>query len=272
MPKITKIEVQKKNKERFNLYLDEEFEMGIDMDTYVHFNLRKGQIVDAADMEQIQKYDQYRQAVNVAIQFLSYRKRTDHEVIQHLQKKEISEAVISSVIDYCHEQRLIDHEDYANSLKNTMILTTDKGSGIFRQKLRDAGVEQTIIDEYAERYEKEQPMEDIIKVANKILRQKKGPMIKRKEKLSQSLMQKGYNFETIKLVMDEMDFSQPESEIDGLLQQELEKVYNKYSRKFSGRKLINKTIEGLMRKGYKYDKIKAKLEESGIVDGTEEIE
>ncbi|PTI68376.1 recombination regulator RecX, partial [Staphylococcus xylosus] len=36
--------------------------------------------------------------------------------------------------------------------------------------------------------------------------------------------------------------------------------------------LINKTIEGLMRKGYKYDKIKGKLEESGIVDGTEEIE
>ncbi len=69
-----------------------------------------------------------------------------------------------------------------------------------------------------------------------------------------------------------MDFSQPEEELDELLQNELEKAYNKYSRKFSGRKLINKTIEALMRKGYKYDKIKAKLEESGIVDGTEEIE
>ncbi|PTE35820.1 recombination regulator RecX, partial [Staphylococcus equorum] len=69
-----------------------------------------------------------------------------------------------------------------------------------------------------------------------------------------------------------MDFSQPEEQLDELLQNELEKAYNKYSRKFSGRKLINKTIEALMRKGYKYDKIKAKLEESGIVDGTEEIE
>lgn len=41
MPKITKIEVQKKNKERFNL-LDEQFEMGIDIDTLVKFNLKKG--------------------------------------------------------------------------------------------------------------------------------------------------------------------------------------------------------------------------------------
>ncbi|RIO80458.1 recombination regulator RecX, partial [Staphylococcus gallinarum] len=31
-------------------------------------------------------------------------------------------------------------------------------------------------------------------------------------------------------------------------------------------------IEGLMRKGYTYDKIKSKLEESGINSGTEEIE
>ena len=41
MPKITKLEVQKKNKERFNLYLDNEFEMGIDIDTLVKFNLKK---------------------------------------------------------------------------------------------------------------------------------------------------------------------------------------------------------------------------------------
>lgn len=41
MPKITKIEVQKKNKERFNL-LNEQFEMGIDIDTLVKFNLKKG--------------------------------------------------------------------------------------------------------------------------------------------------------------------------------------------------------------------------------------
>ena len=41
MPKVTKLEVQKKNKERFNLYLDGVFEMGIDIDTLVKFNLKR---------------------------------------------------------------------------------------------------------------------------------------------------------------------------------------------------------------------------------------
>ncbi|MCD0913353.1 recombination regulator RecX, partial [Staphylococcus aureus] len=82
MPKITKIEVQKKNKERFNLFLDEQFEMGIDIDTLVKFNLKKGQQLEAADMAEIQKYDHYRIGLNKAIQYLSYKKRTEKEVIQ----------------------------------------------------------------------------------------------------------------------------------------------------------------------------------------------
>ncbi|MYM14944.1 recombination regulator RecX, partial [Staphylococcus aureus] len=83
MPKITKIEVQKKNKERFNLFLDEQFEMGIDIDTLVKFNLKKGQQLEAADMAEIQKYDHYRIGLNKAIQYLSYKKRTEKEVIQY---------------------------------------------------------------------------------------------------------------------------------------------------------------------------------------------
>ncbi|MCD0887169.1 recombination regulator RecX, partial [Staphylococcus aureus] len=79
MPKITKIEVQKKNKERFNLFLDEQFEMGIDIDTLVKFNLKKGQQLEAADMAEIQKYDHYRIGLNKAIQYLSYKKRTEKE-------------------------------------------------------------------------------------------------------------------------------------------------------------------------------------------------
>lgn len=87
MPKITKIEVQKKNKERFNLFLDEQFEMGIDIDTLVKFNLKKGQQLEAADMAEIQKYDHYRIGLNKAIQYLSYKKRTEKKLFNIYKKK-----------------------------------------------------------------------------------------------------------------------------------------------------------------------------------------
>lgn len=272
MPKITKIEVQKKNKERFNLFLDDTFEMGIDINTLVYFNLKKDDDVDAATMQQIQQYEQYRQGVNLAIQYISYRKRTEKEVSQYLIKQEIAESVVAQVIAYCYDERLIDHEDYAESLKNTMIQTTDKGPEVYKQKLYQAGIETSIIDSYTDLYTQQQPIENIVKTAQKIINQKKGPIVKQKEKLTQSMLQKGYTFDTISTILNELDFNTTEETLDNLLQGELEKVYNKNRRKYDGQKVIMKTIEALMRKGYKYDKIKSKLEESGITDGTEEIE
>ncbi len=64
--------------------------MGIDIDTLVKFNLKKDQILEPSDMQNIQEYDHYRRGVNLAIQYLSYKKRTEREVIQYLEKKRYS--------------------------------------------------------------------------------------------------------------------------------------------------------------------------------------
>ena len=250
MTKITKIEVQKNNKERFNLFLDEVFEMGIDIDTLVRFNLKKGQILEPSDMENIQKY----------------KKRTEKEVRQHLQQNEISDIAIQQVIDYCYRESYINHEDYAESLKNTMINTTDKGPEIFRQKLYQVGIEPNIINTYVPIYEEEQSFEAVIEVAKKIMKTKKGPEIKIRQKVLQSLIQKGYSMDVVQQAIAELNFEQDENILDDLLQKDLEKVYTKQRRKYDGQQLVMKTIESLMRKGYKYDKIKSKLEESGILD------
>ena len=84
--------------------------------------------------------------------------------------------------------------------------------------------------------------------------------------MSQALIQKGYTIETIKQVLQELDFQQDESVEAALLQRDLEKVYNKKQKNYNGQQLVMKTIEALMRKGYNYDKIKVTLEESGISD------
>ena len=121
-------------------------------------------------------------------------------------------------------------------------------------------------------YESEQPFEQILHVAQKIIKQKKGTPMQIKSKVSQSLMQKGFTMGTINEVMSELNFSQSEDTLDEMLQQDLEKAYRKYDKKYEGRQVIQKTIETLMRKGYKYDKIKIKLKESGLEDGTETFE
>ena len=114
MPKITKIEVQRKTKNVL-IFLDEQFEMGIDIDTLVKFNLKRA-TTEAADMAEIQKYDHYRIGLNKAIQYLSYKRELKRSYTIFT-KEEISEQAISEVIEYCYREKLIDHQDYAESLK-----------------------------------------------------------------------------------------------------------------------------------------------------------
>ena len=51
MAKITKIEVQKKNKERVNLFLDEEYAFSLSMELVYKEGLKKNQEIDAKRLE-----------------------------------------------------------------------------------------------------------------------------------------------------------------------------------------------------------------------------
>lgn len=264
MSKITKIEVQKNNHERFNIYVDEVFAIGISMDTLVAFNIKKGDEIDTAELKALASREHQQQAINHAIQYLSYRKRTRKEIYTQLNKEGYEDDVITEAIAYCDRLKLIDHRDFMLSLKNTMLRTTDKGPEVFRQKLSQAGIEADLIDEGVHLYEEEQSFERIIQIAKKIMDQKKGPTSKVKVKVQQSLQQKGFTLDTIFKVIDVLDFTQDPETVDNLLQRDLEKVYNKYQKKHEGKTLYMKTVEALLRKGYTYDDIKRKLTESGI--------
>ncbi|MCS4487284.1 recombination regulator RecX [Staphylococcus americanisciuri] len=266
MAVITKIEVQKKDPERFNLYIDGEFKAGISMDTLVACRLKKGDRVDSDQLVRILEREHQQRAINHAIQYLSHRKRTRYEIATHLTDKDYSEQVIAQALAYCDRLGFIDHKDYMESLKNTILRTTDKGPEVFRQKLYKAGIEQPLIETGVAQFVEEQPFEQIYQVANKVMKQKKGPAAKVRQQVQQSLRQKGYQLETIQKVVEALDFEQDPEIIDNLLQRDLEKFYNKYQKRYDGRQLTIKTIEALMRKGYTYDDVQRKLRESGISD------
>ena len=69
-------------------------------------------------MQNIQEYDHYRRGVNLAIQYLSYKKRTEREVIQYLEKTIFKVMLFKMSLTIAIRKKFIDHEDYAESLKH----------------------------------------------------------------------------------------------------------------------------------------------------------
>jgi len=95
--KITALEVQKRNPNRVNVYLDGEFAFGLAR--IVAAWLRVNSELDDEKIKQLQVEDARERAIQQALIFLSYRARSEAEIRQNLRKHEIPEEIIGSTLE-----------------------------------------------------------------------------------------------------------------------------------------------------------------------------
>lgn len=82
--KITKIEAQKKNPLRENIFLDHEFAFGISTELRFLSKLHVDDSLTKAQVEKLVRKDQVSRLVEKALKFLSYRPRSEKEIRDHL--------------------------------------------------------------------------------------------------------------------------------------------------------------------------------------------
>jgi regulatory protein len=108
---ITALVVQKKNKERVNIYLDGEFAFGLAM--IEALKLKKGQQLDDAEIKRLKTLDEIEVAKDHALNFLSYRPRSADEVKRNLREKGYSDSVLEAVMGRLEQAGLVDDEAFA---------------------------------------------------------------------------------------------------------------------------------------------------------------
>src|SRR5699024_5925373 len=128
---ISRITTQQKNKERYNIFLQEnhkeKFGFSVDETVLIEYHLHKGQELDEKTIDELMEKDSMQKAYNMVIHYLSYRMRTEKEIVDYLVKKEVSEMHIASTMEKLTQNKLIDDREFANSFVRTRISTSDKG-------------------------------------------------------------------------------------------------------------------------------------------------
>ena len=82
-----------------------------------------------------------------------------------------------------------------------------------------------------------------------------------KDKLTQSLINKGFSFQESKLAIDHLELEADEEIEQALLYKEIDKQYQKFSKKYDGYELKQRLTQSLARKGYDFDAIASALRE-----------
>lgn len=262
---ITKITTQEKNKDRFNIFIDsgngEEYAFSVDSDVMIKFQLKKGMEIDEFSTMEIQYQDDIRKAYNLAVHYLSRRMRSQKEIAEYLEQKQMEEPVINEVLHKLTGQNYINDEEYAFAYVRTQMNTTDKGPEVIKTELKEKGIQGELLDRALREFTFDTQIEKASLIAEKFFKKNtKDSQRVTKQKLENLLLRKGYLYAVIHIALEESKGNKSSDDEMEALRSHGEKAHRKYS-KYSGFEYEQKMKQSLFRKGFSIELIEKFLAE-----------
>lgn len=258
---ITKITRQKRNEERYNIYLDEKYAFSVDEAIIIQYGLTKGKSLDEMAVGEIAFDDEVSRAYNRALSFLAYQMRSEHEVHQKLLKAEFGEAVIQEAIQKLTRLGFLNDETYATALAETKKRTSKKGPKAILQDLKQKGINPKLQQEVVEAFSEEEQLSMAMELAEKKVRQEQRKTPSQiKQKVQEFLVRKGYSFSIVQQVLEMIVIQPEEDEWTSLIDLQGEKVWRKYSQKYEGYELRMRVKQALYQKGFPAEVIEQYIE------------
>lgn len=204
--RITKIEGQKNNPSRKNIYVDGEFAVGISAETLLRFGLRTGDEIDESRLKALQAAEELQSAKQAALRLLARRPRSEREIRDKLREKEFGDEEIRQAIASLRSSGILDDEAFARTFIRDQLTIRPKGPVALKQKLLLLGIKKEIIDAALEDAFRESSQEEIaLEAARKFLRRTAhGDLRSTRQKLSAFLSRRGFSWEVIAGVMSKV--------------------------------------------------------------------
>ncbi|MED3662817.1 recombination regulator RecX [Ureibacillus sp. FSL K6-8385] len=261
MQVITKI-TRQKNRDRYNIYVNEKFAFSVDESILIKFGLTKGKILDSFEIDEIAYEDEISKAFNRALNYLSYQMRSEYEIKKKLLDAGFGESVALEAIQKLKRLGFLNDETYSKALLETKKRTAKKGPMAIKQDLLKKGIDQNILEKTLETYTFEEQLRLARQLAEKTVKMnpKKTPA-QIKQKIRDLLLRKGYSFEIANEILDQIDLERDDDEWHDLISVQGEKVWNKYAGKYKDKQLELKVKQALYQKGFPLEIIERFIDE-----------
>jgi regulatory protein len=144
MATVTAIRQQKRNPNRVSIYLDGEY--AFPLAKIIAAWLKVGQELSPEKILALQGQDEGEKAFQRALNFISYRPRSQAEVERKLRKHEVDEIVIAEVVERLTRGGLLNDEDFARRWVEDRGAFRPRGAYALRVELRRKGLPDTSIE------------------------------------------------------------------------------------------------------------------------------
>lgn len=270
MPVITKISQQKKDKERYNIFLDEVYEFSVHESNLVKFGLTKGMQLDSWEKENLLYEEEIQRAVNRSLHFLGFRMRSEHEVKEKLLQAEFGESVIQEAIIKLKKLGFLDDHAFSEALLRTQKNSSGKGPNAIKHEMTNKGIDPSVQETVLEEYDPQEQLATATKLVEKAARKHASiAPAQLKQRIQNALQRKGFSFEIIKEAVDAVEFEPDEDEWTAITETTGEKAWRRVSIKYKGYDRKRRVKQAMYQKGIPFDRIDAFIEKKELEEDGE---
>ena len=204
MGTITEISVQKKNKNRCNIYIDNVFAFGVSNELIYKENLKVGMMVDEEKLKKIAYEENLINCKETALKIIERSYKTKKDMIKRLLEKGYALEEVNETLKFLEEYNFINDESYTKAFINDR--TKTQGKQKIKYALKNKGVSDEIIEEELSKLDMEKEKENANILALKkysILIKRESDKYKLKEKIIRFLISRGYDYEVAKDAVNE---------------------------------------------------------------------
>ncbi|MCY6354976.1 recombination regulator RecX [Clostridium sp. ZS2-4] len=271
---ITKIETQKKNKNRVNVFLDDEFAFSCSAELVYYHNLKRNKKINMELFKEIIREDNYLKAKNSALRIIEKTYKTEREMFEKLVTLGYDEKTSSRVMKFLKEYSFVDDNKYADMFIRDKSLLWGKSK--IRYALLKKGISEEIVENGLSEITYDMEVISAVKLAEKrynTIIKSESNMYKIYKKLGDYLASRGYEYNIINTVLNRLikidthdinnaDKLSENNHMIETLKELAEKRYGIISKSEKDKsKIYRKLGQYLMRRGYKWEDIKNVLKD-----------
>lgn len=228
------LKYEKKRNGMYQVFFDNGNDIDISEEIILKYDLLLKKEADNKLIDKMLEENKIYIGYNLAIKYISTKMRSKKEIREHLSKKEIDKDSINEIINILIKNKYIDDDSYAKAFVNDKILLTNDGPYKIKNKLIELGINDNSINKALELFDIDTQKEKITKIAKKLVstnRNKSASILR--NKIIIYLVNLGYERAVINSVLSTIEIKNDKD----IEKKEYEKIYNKLSRKYSGKDL-----------------------------------
>jgi regulatory protein len=142
---ITSIEVQARNTRRVNVHLDGAYAFPLAMEVAVQAGLARGMVLSDERIAELEAEDRWQKTYDAALNFLSFRPRSEDEMRRYLDKHKAPPNLRERVVARLKESKLLDDQAFARFWVENRDTFSPRSSRALRLELRRKGVDDRTI-------------------------------------------------------------------------------------------------------------------------------